>query len=79
MVNTPVPDQNSKNEGLIANKSMSVHRSLVARRGLNPGASAEKRDFTRYPQTIKASKFLKEVLPANKLLERDLRRQLIQG
>jgi hypothetical protein len=79
-LNLPKPEDKNKNESLIQEKSMSVHRSLIVRRGINPGAldnniaASEKRDFTRYPQTIKASNFLKEMLPANKLVERDLRR-----
>ena len=42
-------------------------------------ATDEKKDFVRYPHTIKANKFLKSVLPACKLDERELRRELIKG
>ena len=80
-MNNPAPDDLERlDAGYVRERQMSLHRSLVAIRGLNPMAPSEDRkDFVRCPQTIKASNFLKSVLPANKLNERELRRQLIQG
>ena len=80
-LNNPAPDDLERlDAGYVHERQMSLHRSLVAIRGLNPMAPSEDRkDFVRCPQTIKTSNFLKSVLPANKLNERELRRQLIQG
>ena len=75
-VRKPLPYKwgNAEADPLSNEKSISIHRNLVQKRGYNLGATYDNKTINRQPSTIQAKNFLKKILPANVTLERDLRK-----